>query len=81
MAKKRSLVDMALELPRIGGAAAGSASAAPIKGARRNDPAYRQISVRVNVDLYRRARKRLLDGPQNFSELVDELLTKWLERE
>ncbi len=48
------------------------------KHGKRADPDYRQISTYVRSGLYKQVRKRLTDEERDFSELLDELLTRWI---
>lgn len=47
---------------------------------KRTDPEYVQVTAYVRQETYRRARIKLLEStkPQEFSEVVEELLTRWL---
>lgn len=47
---------------------------------KRTDPEYVQVTAYVRQETYRRARIKLLEStkPQEFSEIVEELLTLWL---
>lgn len=45
---------------------------------KRSDPAYRQISTYVRSDLYRSVKRELLMDERDFSDLMDELLSGWL---
>ena len=63
------------------------ASTAPIKTPRKvgrppgkkSDPDYSQVTVYLRKGNHLAAKKRLLDDGKEFSELVDELVTAWLE--
>lgn len=48
---------------------------------KRTDPEYVQVTAYVRQETYRRARIKLLQStkPQEFSEVVEELLTRWLK--
>lgn len=58
----------------------------PVQGSRvrrrgkRTDPEFVQVTAYVRQETYRRARIKLLEStkPQEFSEVVEDLLTKWL---
>lgn len=50
----------------------------PIRVGKRSDPAYRQISTYVRSDVYKTVRKELTDLEMDFSDLLDELLAKWI---
>ena len=64
------------------------ASTAPVKVPRKvgrppgkkSDPDYAQVTVYLRKDNHLAAKKRLLDDGKEFSELVDELVTAWLEK-
>jgi hypothetical protein len=57
----------------------GGVPAAPSpKVGKRSDPSYRQISTYVRSDLYRNVKRELLMQERDFSDLMDELLAKWL---
>ena len=66
----------------------GAASAAPGKAPRKvgrppgkkSDPDYAQVTVYLRKDNHLAAKKRLLDDGKEFSELVNELVTAWLEK-
>ncbi len=45
--------------------------------AKRSDPEYQQITCYMRRDTYVAARKRLLDEDGEFSDLVEELVSKW----
>ncbi len=47
-------------------------------GKRSNDE-YRQISAYIRKDTHRRVKIALLEEDREFSELVEELLSEWLE--
>lgn len=50
---------------------------------KRSDAEFQQVTAYVRRDTYRQVSIRLIDQPQKgeFSELVQELLQKWLEKE
>jgi hypothetical protein len=52
------------------------------KGKRSNEN-FRQVTAYVGTETYKRTRMKLLtnDNKQEFSELVDELLNKWLKED
>jgi hypothetical protein len=58
----------------------GGRAAAPIIG-KRSDPDYRQAPAFVRKDTYKAVKIALLNDERelNYSELVEELLTAWLE--
>jgi hypothetical protein len=43
-----------------------------------SDPAYRQVTVYIRRETHTAARKRLFDEDREFSELVEDLVSKWL---
>jgi hypothetical protein len=47
---------------------------------KKTDPAYRQVTVYLQDDVHRAARKLLLDDRKQFSDLVNELVTEWVKR-
>ena len=47
---------------------------------KKSDPDYAQVTVYMRKDNHLAAKKRLLDDGKEFSELVDELVTAWLEK-
>jgi hypothetical protein len=49
-------------------------------GGKRNDPDFEQVTAYVRKDIHRRVKIALLQQgqKQEFSELVDDLLTQWL---
>jgi hypothetical protein len=48
-------------------------------GGKRSDSDYRQVSAYVRRDTYQRVKLALLEEEREFSELVEELLRRWLE--
>jgi hypothetical protein len=46
---------------------------------KRTDPTYKQVGAYVKKDTYLQIQKLLLDKPQDFSDLVQELLTTYLD--
>ena len=46
---------------------------------KRSDPNYQQVTVLLNSETYREARKRLLDERKEVSTLLNELLDAWLK--
>lgn len=65
-----------------------AASAAPTArrgrpNGKRSDAEFQQVTAYVRRDTYRKVTVKLVDQPQKgeFSELVQELLHKWLEQE
>ena len=47
---------------------------------KKSDPDYAQVTVYLRKDNHLAAKKRLLDDGKEFSELVDELVSTWLEK-
>ena len=45
---------------------------------KKSDPDYTQVTVYLRKENHLAAKKRLLDDAKEFSELVDELVAKWL---
>jgi hypothetical protein len=64
----------------LGSAAGASPEVAAPKIGKRSDPAYRQISTYVRSDLYRSVKRELLMDERDFSDLLDEILTEWVNR-
>ena len=48
---------------------------------KRSDPNFTQVSAYSPKDLHRRVKIELMEKDQDFSELVTELLTNWLEKQ
>lgn len=46
---------------------------------KRKDPTYKQVGAYIKKDTYLQIQKLLLDKPQDFSDLVQELLTAYLD--
>jgi uncharacterized Rmd1/YagE family protein len=48
---------------------------------KRSNADFRQVTAYINADRYKRTKMKLLeqDNQQEFSELIDVLLAKWLE--
>jgi hypothetical protein len=48
---------------------------------KRSNPAFRQVTAYISSEAYKRTKMKLLeqDNRQEFSELIDTLLAKWLE--
>lgn len=46
---------------------------------KRSNPEYQQVTVLLHGQTYLNARKRLLDERKEVSELINELLDKWLK--
>ena len=46
---------------------------------KRSDPNFTQVSAYIPKDLHRRVKVELMEGDRQFSDLVTELLTQWLE--
>jgi len=45
---------------------------------KKTDPKYIQVTVYLRKDVHRAARKLLLDDGGQFSDLVDELVSRWI---
>lgn len=45
---------------------------------KRSDPNYTQVGAYIPKELDKAVKRKLLDTDQDFSELVADLLTKWL---
>ena len=45
---------------------------------KKTDPKYVQVTVYLRKDVHRTARKLLLDDGGQFSDLVDELVSRWI---
>ena len=56
---------------------------APVKMGRppgkKTDPNYIQVIVYLRKDIHKTARKILLDDGGQFSDLVDELVSRWID--
>lgn len=62
-------------------AGAGGTDMAPARRrGKRTDPEFVQVTAYIRQETYRRARIKLLEStkPKEFSEVVEELLTRWL---
>lgn len=46
---------------------------------KKSDPAYAQVTVYIRKDSHEKAKARLFPERREFSELMDELLAKWLQ--
>ena len=46
---------------------------------KRSDPNFTQVSAYIPKDLNKRVKVELMKGDRQFSDLVTELLTNWLE--
>ena len=60
-------------------AAEGGAAKAAI--ARRGNPAYRQFSAYIPVDLYRRLKVQLAERDLDLSDGVEQALADWVQKE
>jgi hypothetical protein len=49
--------------------------------ARRGNPAYRQFSAYIPVDLYRRLKVQLAERDLDLSEGVEEALADWVQKQ
>ena len=62
----------------------GSESPAPVPKrigrppGKKSDPNYQQVTVYIRKEIHVGAKKHLLDDGKEFSELVDELVAKWV---
>lgn len=45
---------------------------------KKSDPDYTQIAPYIRLDTYRAMRHRLIDSDMEISELIQELLDRWL---
>lgn len=45
---------------------------------KKTDPKYVQVTVYLRKDVHRAARKLLLDDGGQFSDLVDDLVSRWI---
>lgn len=50
-----------------------------VRAGKRSNDEYRQISAYIRKDTHRRVKIALLEEDREFSELVEELLSEWLE--
>ncbi|MGB2925430.1 MAG: hypothetical protein WBB82_09020 [Limnothrix sp.] len=50
-----------------------------LKG-KRSDPSFTQVSAYIPKELHKQIKIELMDSDQDFSGLVTELLTEWLEK-
>ena len=46
---------------------------------KKTDPNYVQVTVYLRKDIHKTARKILLDDGGQFSDLVDELVSRWID--
>ena len=46
---------------------------------KRSDPNYIQVGAYIPIELNKNVKRRLVDTDQDFSELVAELLDKWVQ--
>lgn len=60
----------------------GTATGGKTRVGKRNDPDYDQVTAYIRKETHKRAKIALLEQPdkQEFSELVEQLLTQWLEQ-
>jgi hypothetical protein len=49
--------------------------------AKRSDPAYKKTSAIIKRDTHAAVQKLLIDRNQDFSELLEELLTRWVKEQ
>jgi hypothetical protein len=45
---------------------------------KKTNPEYTQVTVYLRKEVHRQAKKILIDDGREFSELVDELVSKWV---
>ena len=45
---------------------------------KKSDPAFKQVTVYLRKDIHDTARKILFDDRRQFSDLVDELVSRWI---
>ena len=48
---------------------------------KRSDPNFTQVSAYIPRDVHKQVKIELIDSEQDFSDLVTELLTSWLENQ
>lgn len=48
-------------------------------GGKKNNPDYDQVTVYLRKTVYTEARKLLFDERRQFSDLVDELVSQWVQ--
>jgi hypothetical protein len=67
--------------PRQAAVATGSGKGRPATG-KRSDPEWNRYTILLRKKTHKQASRRLqdLDTGQDLSELMDQLLTEWLER-
>ena len=53
----------------------------PARGAKRNNPDYEQVTAYIKRQTYKQVKIRLIEEDKEFSELVEELLSAWLQAE
>jgi hypothetical protein len=54
-------------------------TAGKLASSRRGNPAYRQFSAYIPVDLYRKLKVRLAESDMDLSEAVEQAVTTWLD--
>jgi hypothetical protein len=47
---------------------------------KKTNPAYRQVTVYLQENVHREARKLLLDDHRQFSDLVNDLVAQWIQK-
>ena len=67
--KVQSVVPAVIEGPRRVGRPAG----------KRSNPDYQQVTLLLHRDTYMEARRRLLEQDKDVSDVLNELLLKWLK--
>jgi hypothetical protein len=48
---------------------------------KKENPNYVQVTVYLRKDIYKAARKLLIDDGRQVSELVDDLVSEWIDRQ
>ncbi|HWQ96467.1 MAG TPA: hypothetical protein VN538_00040 [Clostridia bacterium] len=61
--------------------AAPASAAGSSKATRRGNPAYRQFSAYIPVDLYRQLKVTLAAGDMDLSEAVERAVSEWLAKQ
>ena len=51
----------------------------PKRVGKRDDPHYTQISVYIRKEPYHEVKRRLIGSGQDFSDLVNQLVSEWLQ--
>lgn len=85
LAKSQELTKTASKKGKPAGVPEDTNFVPPVKRGRpngkRSDQTYKQVTAYINLDTYKKTKIRLFeeDNKQEFSELVDALLQKWLK--